>query len=272
MDNKEQIIRKWYQTLEFPAHFDALLEDVLQRKTVPDNCVLARYNELMDQHGDAELNMLMLLYLCEELQQWFFDRGISEEIFVHTMKDLVLWAEDYFKQSGGVFGIAFEVLWLGTYYSGKLFRLGRLEFELATAWRDILGTHIKNGDTYISVHIPEGGGMTPEACQESFDMAVPFFKKHFPDHHFDCLLCHTWMFDEQLKSVLSPNSNLVRFFDFFEVVSLEESDEIIRHVFGNGSTRENILDRPCESSLTRWIVQNVKEGGKFYEGLGIRKV
>ncbi len=272
MDIKVQLIRKWYKQLEFPAHFDALLEDALQRKTIPDNCVLERYSELLNPKGDAELNILMLLYLCEELEQWYSDRGISKEIFVHTMKDLVLWAEDYLKQSGGVFGIAFEVLWLGTYYSGRLFRLGRLEFELATAWRDIPGTHIKNGDTYISVHIPEGGAMTPEACQESFDWAVPFFKKYFPEHHFDCFLCHTWMFDEQLKTVLSPNSNIVKFFDFFQVVNQEESDEIIRHIFGNGSTRENILDRPCESSLTRWIVKTVKDGGKFYEGYGIRRV
>ena len=114
--------------------------------------------------------------------------------------------------------------------------------------------------------------MTPEACQASFDMAMEFFPKHFPKHQFDSFLCHTWMFDEQLKTVLSPNSNIVKFFDFFEVVNQEESDEIIRHIFGNGSTRENILDRPCNSSLTKWIVKTVKENGKFYEGYGIRKV
>lgn len=271
MDNKVQILRKWYEKLEFPAHFNELFEDLLTRKTIPENCILERYSEILDPQGDAELNFLILLYLCEELEQWFKDRGILEEIFLDTMKDLVLWAEDYFKQSGGVLGIAGEVNWLKNYYDGKLFRLGRLEFELATAWRDIPGTHIKNGDTYISVHIPEGSGMTPEACQASFDMAISFFPKHFPKHKFDCFLCHTWMFDEQLKAVLSPDSNIIKFFDFFEIMHLEESDEIIRHIFGNGSTRENILDRPAETALTKWIIKTVKEGGKFYEGFGILK-
>ena len=102
-------------------------------------------------------------------------------------------------------------------------------------------------------------------------MAVPFLRKHFPNHPFEKLLCHTWMFDERLKEVLSPNSNLVKFFDFFRVVHLEESDEIIRHIFGNGSTRDNILDRPAETTLTRWILKTVKEGGKFYEGFGVRE-
>lgn len=272
MDQKEQILRKWYKRLEFPAHFDALFEDLLKRKTLPENCVLARYNELLDQHGDVELNFLILLYLCEELSEWYKEHGIPYEICLHTVKDLVLWIEDYYRQSNGVLGIAFEVLWMSNHYLGKVFRLGRLEFERSTAWRDIPGTDIKIGDTYISVHIPEGKGMTPEACQESFDMAVPFFQKFFPEHKFDCFLCHTWMFDEQLKSVLSPNSNIINFFDFFEVVHLEESDEIIRHIFGNGSTRENILDRPANSSLSGWILQNVKENGKFYEGFGIRKL
>lgn len=272
MDTKKQIARKWYDKLEFPAHFDALFDDILNRKEIPNHCVLERYSELLNPEGDAELNFLILLYLCEELGQWFIDRGISEQIFLDTMSDLILWTEDYYKQSGGVLGIAGEVNWLQTYYIGKLFRLGRLEFELAAAWRDIPGTHIKNGDTYISVHIPEGGGMTPEACQASFDMAMEFFPKHFPNHQFDAFICHTWMFDEQLKSVLSPNSNIVKFFDFFEVVHLEESDEIIRHIFGNGSTKENILGRPSTSTLTKWVVQNVKENGKFYEGYGIRKV
>ena len=272
MDNKVAIVRKWYEKLEFPAQFDELFEDSLKRNTLPDDMKLSRYSELVGIEKNVEVNFLVLLYLLEELEQWFKDRGVSEEIFLDTMKDLILWAEDYHKQSGGVLGIEREVNWLKTYYDGRLFRLGRLEFELSTAWREVPGTGVKVDETYISVHIPEGSGMTKEACQESFDRAVPFFQTHFPEHQFDRFLCHSWMFDEQLKSVLSPNSNIIKFFDFFEVVYLEESDEIIRHIFGNGSTRENILDRPCESSLTKWIVKNVKEGGKFYEGFGVRKI
>lgn len=271
-DDRLKVVRKWYEKLEFPTRFDTLFEDLLERKRLPDDIVLSRYGELLGADKDAELNFLILLYLCEELEKWYRTQGISEEIFIDTMKDLILWATDYLRESGGVLGIADEVKWLKNYYDGRLFRLGRLEFERSVASEDILGTDIKKGDRYVSVHIPEGKGLSKEACEDSFGRAIEFFKAHFPEHKFKYFSCFTWMFDKQLKEVLSEKSNIIKFCDFFDVVHFEESDEIIRHIFGNGSNRGNIINRPAESSLTKWIIKTVKENGKFYEGYGIRRV
>ena len=133
MNHNIQIIRKWYEKLGFPAHFDELFEDSLKRHTLPDDMTLARYSELVASDKDVEENFLILLFLLEELQQWFHNRGISDEIFMDTMKDLILWAEDYHKQSGGVLGIEREVGWLKTYYDGRF-----LEYLQSKYWLSLL--------------------------------------------------------------------------------------------------------------------------------------
>lgn len=59
-----------------------------------------------------------------------------------------------------------------------------------------------------SIHIPVGGGMTPELAVASMREAVGFFREHF---HFEpkMFVCHSWILNPDWEGEL-PESNLVK--------------------------------------------------------------
>ncbi|MHC4887597.1 MAG: hypothetical protein ACYTGH_21170, partial [Planctomycetota bacterium] len=78
-----------------------------------------------------------------------------------------------------------------------------VELPLAE-WTRVLGA----GDTILDLHIPSGGGMTPEACLESMTAARDYVQSHFPDSPPKAYYCNSWIFSPQLEPII-PNSNLV---------------------------------------------------------------
>ena len=63
----------------------------------------------------------------------------------------------------------------------------------------------------LQMHIPGGGGMTPERCEDTLRGAVEFFSRHFPYRPFAGIACRSWIFNTQLQQILPPTANLVRF-------------------------------------------------------------
>jgi len=80
-----------------------------------------------------------------------------------------------------------------------------VELDLAD-WEPI----IAKGDTVLDMHIPSGGGMTPEACVDSFSQAVAFFRATFPDKPFRAINCVSWIYNTQFEEMLGPDANLVK--------------------------------------------------------------
>lgn len=70
---------------------------------------------------------------------------------------------------------------------------------------------LTKGDNTLDMHIPAGGGMTPERCYDSMRRAVAFFRRHFPDRPFAAITCNSWIFNTQLDGILPPSANLVAF-------------------------------------------------------------
>jgi hypothetical protein len=68
---------------------------------------------------------------------------------------------------------------------------------------------LKEGDLFLDMHIPSGGGMTPEACIDSMRKAVIFFDRHFPDQTSRAIMCRSWIFNTQFENRL-PDSNLTK--------------------------------------------------------------
>ncbi len=69
---------------------------------------------------------------------------------------------------------------------------------------------LRRGDTVIDMHIPAGGGMTWDACVESFRRALDFFPRYHPDRPFTALALTTWFMDPQLADLLPPSANPLR--------------------------------------------------------------
>ena len=70
---------------------------------------------------------------------------------------------------------------------------------------------LDGGVMTLQMHIPSGGGMTPEACRESFTRAKAFFARHFPDEPAVAITSDSWIFSPLLQECLPETANLVRF-------------------------------------------------------------
>ena len=66
---------------------------------------------------------------CEKYPE-FCKMGISDEIYYDTFYDLTIWSEDC-KEKFKEYGLN-KPQWLSIHLDGRLFRLGRLQFEKTT--------------------------------------------------------------------------------------------------------------------------------------------
>jgi len=69
---------------------------------------------------------------------------------------------------------------------------------------------IEEGDFFLDMHIPSGGGMTLDLCIDSMRKAVEFCDKYFPEQETKAIMCRSWIFNTQFEKQM-PDSNLAGF-------------------------------------------------------------
>ena len=190
--------------------------------------------------------------------------GLTDENFLIPARDLQECCMIQYNRDG-VFGVPQKSyrLWLRHYLQNRIFRLGRLNFELRDSLYDVqLGdVHIAVGDPCISVHIPGNLPFTDALCEEAYDMARAFFKKHF--HMDTCVFyCGTWLLHPWLKTCMKPDSNIIKFQSKFQIVETYERENellnIARHIFPK--VCENPEDYPEDTSVQRAYKKNLLAG------------
>lgn len=122
------------------------------------------------------------------------------------------------------------------------------------------------------IHIPGGGGMTPEACCDSLRRAVEFFRRHF-GREVAGFSCSSWIFNPDFEREL-PQSNLA---DFMRQVYLfpfaSVGVEGLAFVFGHQEA--DWSGYPADNSLRRAFHRiresgrRLKAGGMFIEANGL---
>lgn len=93
--------------------------------------------------------------------------------------------------------------WSGNPVDPYGFILPQKQFFSAEEWDVIL----EPGDVMIDMHIPGGGGMTPELCKESFRLAKEYFSKRYAGKFKEVVICHSWIFNTQFEEKM-PDGNL----------------------------------------------------------------
>lgn len=223
--------------------------------------------------GDGEAGRLLyvLVYLSglPLVRRLNAARGIDQTVTRRTLMDLDLWIRAY-RLRYGVFGFS-EIDWPVWHFTGRLFTLGRLQFQVMNSPWDLPGLH--KGDPVLGVHIPATGPLLDAACEESFRLAAEFFPRHFPDHPFVAFTCESWMMDPHLALYLPPDSNLIRFQRRFSLFPPPESLawQLYQRVLG-WEVRTVQDAPPPRTTLQRAVLEHVRRGGHWQGGLGIRLV
>jgi len=158
--------------------------------------------------------------------------------------------------------------WLTLHFRGAIYELGRLQFNRMEVRAAHVANAFREGDAALGIHIPESGPLTPEACEDSFARAQPFFARHFPETPTRLGICTSWLLDPQLADYLDPESNIVRFQRRFELVGdgYDGDADVLRFVFHR--IAPNINDLPQRTTLERAIVAHLRAGKSWRNRTG----
>ena len=258
------IIEKWYKKLSFDPKYDAEFYDALARISIPATTNIATYPL---EGLDGKKNLLSFLYMCEDLSAKYAERGISEEILLDSLSDIVIWCKAWSEYKGELF--LGETAWVARTLQFRIFRLGRLQFCMETAGEQLVHCGIQPGEQYLSVHIPKDGPLDPGACRQSFAQARAFFLRYFPEFAYTRFSCNSWLLDETLRTLLPESSNILQFAKLFRKVDAKESNDIIRFVFGLGVNKENLAQQPCPTRFAQAVKDGLLAGQTFHLTRGL---
>lgn len=263
-DKVNRIIRKWYKELKFPDTYDLAFEEALRSMHISDAIDPATYDH---STPDGKRHFLSYLFFCEQLEKRYAQRGIDRKILLDTMWDLLYWTQVWTDLKGDLyFGEACHVR---QHVNFTLFRLGSLQFCFDKAEEDVPEKGIVKGENVIGVHIPAMTDLSKEACDAAFAQAKAFFATHFPEYEYRYFTCHSWMLDDKLKELLSPQSKIIDFQNRFEVVDKMPSNGILRFTFKWDTNPFNLRWAVPTSGFAEKVKARALAGETFYAALGV---
>ena len=176
-------------------------------------------------------------------------RGISDRIYIDTMKFFSRFMEAFYREHG-----FYKYIW-GWWAARQIglheFRIGELEYEMAT----------KDGLKIVEIHIPADANMAREHLRISYLMAVEFLEKYFPGFHYKKMTCSSWLLSPDLSVLLGEQSRIVRFQRQFVIEHIdEESKGFMDWVYGSQDIPYKEL--PEDTRLQRKLKPHLLCGGK----------
>lgn len=268
----------FYNSSNFVLLVDKLTE-LDERDSTDDKAILQLYG--LFSPDERQIKMLTyMLYRALEAYDKYKQLGISEDIYIATMKCFTRFIkESYVKNGVPVFDRGW---WTIRQIFVKLFRIGELEYELIN-W---------NNKPAISMHIPSDANLSKEKCMESLKLAKDFMAKFFPEYSNSKYICDSWLLSPTLKELLPCTSNIIGFQNMFDIVETKpDSMAFVEWVFKQ-DTSDIVTTAPNEFGITEMVYQkrdinidemaentslqkkikaHVKAGGSIGEALGILK-
>lgn len=210
--------------------------------------------------------VFVYLAALADVRRFHKQRGIPDDVSWATLSDLgrnlardrLLFGDGGLRTSG----------WLTLHFRGSIYELGRLQFNRMAIRAAHVAGAFPDGDPALGIHIPESGPLSPEACDDAFAKAQPFFARHFPETPTRLGICTSWLLDPQLADYLGPESNVMRFQHRFQLVG-EGHDgdaDILRFVFHR--VAPSLDDLPQRTTLERAIVAHLRAGKRWRSRTG----
>lgn len=219
----------------------------------------------------AVLNLYVYIRLSERTLENFRKLGYPDEVFYDTMKDLTIDSRRY-EELTGVYGISPKPhrWWITFHLDCKMFRFGRLQFNLKPAPFDfeLDGRLIKEGTPGLNAHISRYEPLSDEACEDSYARAKEFAIKHLGIAE-PFFFCHSWLIHPWMTEDLAETSRIVQFQKKYKVLTIEQDeDAVINQVFEQKC--EDPKDYPEDNSLRRAAKKRLIEGKPLGLSLGAR--
>lgn len=217
-------------------------------------------------------NFLNLLYILADMDNAFLNfkkHNIPDNIILDSLADVKVWILNLYNATKEV-GLA-ELEWECCVHRAEVIKIGRLQFQPYKAEYDFSPLNLKKGDNVINMHIQEGGGMTSEACKKSVENARKFFKTYFPEFKYTHMVCHSWLLDPALITMVKPDSNIASFYNMFDIAVTEYANSALKRIYGPDAEKP-FEQFPENSSLQRNMKAYLLGGGRLSVGYGILKI
>ncbi len=194
--------------------------------------------------GDRLLYLVVCLAGVHEIRRQHAVLGISDAVTAGTLGDIRIWLRGGARDEDWAFD---NIDWLARHCQLRLFRIGRLQIELAPfplavrllehaerRWvvaiengrvvdprgRVLSGDYsfdgaawtplVKAGDIVALAHLPQDGTVGFGDLHEHVRMVPGFLRTYFPDHRVRAFYIDGWPLDPALESVLPARMPLVR--------------------------------------------------------------
>ncbi|HEY5980627.1 MAG TPA: acyltransferase domain-containing protein [Microlunatus sp.] len=209
--------------------------------------------------GAGVLELLALIACIDEVRAYHASRGIGADDSWRALSDL---GQQVFvhRLTYSTYGLHTHD-WLRVAWSGALYWLGRLQFNLQ---RDPLEPG-EAGTWVLSTHIPRSGPLTPAEVDASFAAAQAFFAEHFDDFSVHAFHCHSWLLDPRLAAALPATSNMAQFQRRWTLAG-ESGNGDEDAVFFTFARRPpvDLASLPRETTLQRAILDRIADGGHWH--------
>ena len=237
---------------------DAVRRDVGRFPGEADREEWPGYVPAADPHGPGVLPLLALVVTEPDLVAFHTARGVPAAVTAATLRELgqQVWVH---RLTYGDLGLH-TYGWLLVTWSGSLYWLGRLQFNLQrleTGW-------------VCSTHIPRSGPLDPAAVDDSLAAASRFFPEHFPDHPVQDFWCSSWLLDPTLAAELDPAANMARFqarWRLYGEPMPGDEDALFFTFARRGDVDLDAL--PQDTTLQRAIVARLRAGGHWSVRTGL---
>ena len=205
-----------------------------------------------DPLGAGVVPLLALVATSDDLAAFHRQRGVPTAISARTMTELGQQAWVH-RQTFGEFGLH-TYDWLTVTWSGSLYWLGRLQFNLMRL----------DGEWVCSTHIPQTGALDPASVDDSFQRAAAFFPRYFGDRSVQDFWCDSWLLDPELAASLAPESNISRFQRRWRICGEPkpgDADALFFTFARRGTVDLDALAR--DTSLQRAVIDRLQSGGHW---------
>ena len=213
---------------------------------------LKELKELLGDDPDGMKMLAVMLKAAKISEEKYTEIGISEEIFVETMKCFTRFVKESMVRGGRYYFN--REWWTPRQLSLQLFRIGELEYELVE----------EKGQKYIYLHIPSDADMDKSKLRDSYEQAKLFLKKYFPAYQDVPIRCESWLMSPALPQLLPENSRIIQFQQNFKVDETYpgENDyaEWVYNIEGD-VTGMDMTKLPENTSLQRSMKQYLLDGG-----------